>query len=86
MLDARHRLKLHPDPLKWTTRALENLVLWPLSPEVALLSSSLPGTLHGDPADRIIIATAMISKSTLITADHEIIRYARAHKLRVLAL
>ena len=39
----------------------------PISVEIAALSSSLD--LHGDPADRIIAATAIIHRAKLVTSD-----------------
>ncbi len=36
---------------------------------------SLPEPFHKDPADRIIVATARVSRSQLITKDQKIIQY-----------
>ncbi len=43
--------------------------LLPISPKVAELSARLFGETHKDPADRIIAATAIVSKVPLVTAD-----------------
>ena len=43
--------------------------------QVALLSNRLPGSLHGDPADRILIATAYQESAVLVTADEKILSY-----------
>jgi len=48
-----------------------------ISPEVAVASTRLPGTIHSDPADRMIAATARHLGSTLITADQLLLDYAR---------
>src|SRR5687768_4492291 len=40
--------------------ALPNIKLLPMTPEIAIESSKLPGTFHRDPADQIIVATARI--------------------------
>jgi PIN domain nuclease of toxin-antitoxin system len=37
--------------------------------------SRLPGVLHGDPADRILAATARIMGVTLVTKDLKLIDY-----------
>jgi len=37
----------------------------------------LPGDLHGDPADRMLVATARITGATLLTKDQRLIRYAK---------
>ena len=47
----------------------------PISVEIAALSSSLD--LHGDPADRIIAATAIIHRAKLVTSD-KLLRRDRA--------
>ena len=38
----------------------------------------LPGEFHGDPADRIIVATAREGAYTLLTHDDRILRYSAA--------
>lgn len=48
----------------------------PITPEIAALSVALG--LHGDPADRIIAATARAFGQTLITRDGELLPYAKA--------
>jgi PIN domain nuclease of toxin-antitoxin system len=56
-----------------------------LSPEVLIESSFLPGAVHGDPADRILIATARRYDLTLVTRDQIILDYARQGHVRALA-
>ncbi|TPI16970.1 type II toxin-antitoxin system VapC family toxin [Mesorhizobium sp. B4-1-3] len=56
-----------------------------LSPEVLIESSFLPGSLHSDPADRILIATARAFDLTLVTRDQLILDYARSGHVRALA-
>jgi len=43
--------------------------------EVALLAYALPGTFHRDPADRMLVATAITLGLTLVTADEKILAY-----------
>lgn len=43
--------------------------------QVALLSNRLPGIVHGDPADRILIASAYEESAVLVTADEKILQY-----------
>jgi PIN domain nuclease of toxin-antitoxin system len=47
-----------------------------LTPEIAVRASYLPGSFHSDPADRLLIATAILMGFTLVTRDREILRYA----------
>lgn len=39
-------------------------------------AGSLPGDIHGDPADRLIVATARALGSPILTADRKILDYA----------
>lgn len=69
MLCAKGRLQVVPNVREWTSAALrlDRVELLPLSPEVAALSTEL--ALHGDPADRIIVATALVAGGQLVTKD-----------------
>lgn len=51
---------------------------------VALESSRLPGPFHGDPADRIMVATARRMGARLMTRDRKLIQYARKGHLAIL--
>lgn len=86
MLEAKGRLTLSRGTRDWVRRALgiPGVRLAELSPEVALDSSSLPGTIHGDPADRILIATARHLGATMVTRDRHIVGYGEQGLLTVL--
>ena len=45
-----------------------------LSPEISATAYSLPEPFHSDPADRILVATALDAKQTLLTADRRILQ------------
>ena len=49
--------------------ALPDVRFEPVSVDIARLAGSFGDTVHGDPADRIIIATAQILQLRLVTAD-----------------
>jgi PIN domain nuclease of toxin-antitoxin system len=51
----------------------------PLTGEIAILAAELEN-LNGDPADRIIAATAIAHDATLMTADDRLLRWR--HRLR----
>lgn len=73
MLAARGRIELDRDPVTWMDDALEaeEIELLPLTPAVAVASAEL-GNFHGDPADRLIVATALTHGAVLITKDERI--------------
>lgn len=77
MLVAKRRLELDRDALTWVKQALAlpRVELVPLSPEIAVAATGLKGRFHGDPADRIIIATALDAKCGVVTKDRRIRRY-----------
>jgi PIN domain nuclease of toxin-antitoxin system len=56
-----------------------------LSPELLIESSFLPGKLHRDPADRILVATARALGLTLVTRDQIILDYAQQGHVSALA-
>ena len=51
----------------------------PLTGDIAILAGNLE-SLHGDPADRFIVATAIAHEATLMTADARLLEWR--HKLR----
>jgi PIN domain nuclease of toxin-antitoxin system len=55
----RKRLNLNVPVNEWIAQALgpSGITLLPLEPEIAVLSTQLPGSFHKDPADQIIVAT-----------------------------
>ncbi|MGI8896204.1 MAG: type II toxin-antitoxin system VapC family toxin [Casimicrobiaceae bacterium] len=52
--------------------ALPELRFEPVSAEIAQLAGSLEDKTPGDPADRIIIATALTLRAKLVTADERL--------------
>lgn len=86
MLISKGRLVLDRDVGEWvqTALSLPGIRLEPISPEVAVASTRLPGSLHSDPADRLIAATARHLASTLITADRLLLDYSKEGHLKTL--
>ena len=67
------RLDLRFDLHAWRVRLLESgLVEIPADGGIALRAGLLTG-MHGDPADRIIVASALQRGQTLLTADQAIL-------------
>lgn len=86
MLVSKGRLVLDRDVGEWVHQALAlpAIRLIPLTPEIAVASTRLPGTLHGDPADRIIAATARHCGATLITEDRLLLEYGSSKHLKTI--
>jgi PIN domain nuclease of toxin-antitoxin system len=87
LLQSKRRLHLNMDCLEWVRRALETpgLSLVPLTPEIAVESTRLPGNLHGDPADRMLVATARSLGARLMTRDQALLDYGRKRHARIVS-
>jgi len=81
MLHAKRRLELPLPFAEWLARATDERMISvvPLSVEVVLALDALPASFHGDPADRLIVATARAHAMPLATHDAAI-RRSRAVK------
>jgi PIN domain nuclease of toxin-antitoxin system len=86
MLESKGRLNFQKVCIDWVRDALSapGLRLIPLSPEIAIESSRLPGNLHGDPADRILAASSRILGATLVTQDKLLLDYGDRSFISVL--
>ena len=80
MLTRKKRVDLGMPVSIWAAEVLNSNgpKLLPLTPEIAVLAGELPGGIHGDPADRIIVATARANGFALLTTDEKILAYAKA--------
>ncbi len=69
-----------PDPQTWFDRVMKGpgIRLAALTPAIAIAASLLPGELHGDPADRLMIATARHMGLPIVTRDARIMAYGEA--------
>lgn len=75
MLHARGRLRLEIPFETWLLQAVAPPVeVVPLDVSVILALNQLPPSFHGDPADRIIVATARARDLALATRDRGIRR------------
>lgn len=82
MLVAKGRLELDSPLTHWlpTAAAPDTVALLPMDVGVILALETLPEGFHGDPADRIIVATARAHGLPLATRDSNI-RRSRTVKL-----
>jgi PIN domain nuclease of toxin-antitoxin system len=86
MLVAKGRLTLDRDVGEWVRLALSlpGMSLVALDPDIAVAASRLPGAMHGDPADRLIVASARHLGAVVVTEDRLILDYAAAGHVRAL--
>lgn len=78
MLVSKGRLQLASDVAIWLDRAAQapGISSVPVTRDVLIYSTRLPGNPHGDPADRILLAHAQILGASLMTCDRGIVGYA----------
>lgn len=72
------KLALSIPTARWLTIALRPAFVQviPIDAEIAREANELPGQFHGDPADRLIVATARKHNLTIITSDRKIRDYS----------
>lgn len=71
VLHRKGRITLMDPVDKWVSGATANLREAPLTHEIAIASHFL--SLHADPADRFLAATAKVLGLTLLTADQKLL-------------
>lgn len=78
--NGRPAVVFNPDPQTWFATLLSQVIIKqaPLTPKIAIDSSFLPGAFHGDPADRLLVATARNLNVPLLTRDQKILAYSAA--------
>jgi PIN domain nuclease of toxin-antitoxin system len=86
MLAARGRIAIAGTVMEVVRAGLAQpgLGLAPLSPEIAVEATLLPGDFHKDPADRMIVATARVLGGAVMTRDENILRYGAAGHVAVM--
>lgn len=83
LLVGKGRLKLTMDVIEWIGKSekLPFLTFLPVDNAIAVKSVALPEPLHHDPADRIIIATAITIGASVATKDQKILDYPYAKSI-----
>jgi PIN domain nuclease of toxin-antitoxin system len=71
MLERKGRIRLPTDLSEWLSKSTAGIFEAPLTHEIALASQRL--TLHADPADRFLAATAQVLDLILVTADPKLL-------------
>ena len=85
MLAEKERIALGQNVRSWIADVLtrDGISLAALEPDIAVESTRLPGQIHNDPADRIIIATARHHAVPLLTVDKAILAYGATGHVNV---
>jgi PIN domain nuclease of toxin-antitoxin system len=78
MLVDKGRLSLGISVRDWAEAVMRQpqISIEPITPAIALDAGQLRGDIHGDPADRLIVATARSLVCPLLTTDRKILAYA----------
>jgi PIN domain nuclease of toxin-antitoxin system len=78
---AKGRLTFSVDAAVWLQRAEQapGIAPLPLDRPTLLLSTRLGGSVHNDPADRMLLAAARLNSVPLVTADRLIVEYVAAN-------
>ncbi|MBU6276165.1 MAG: type II toxin-antitoxin system VapC family toxin [Planctomycetes bacterium] len=77
------RIELRGSLQKWVKAAIDSLECrsLPVDHQLAIKAYRLPGRLHKDPADRLLVATARVHDLVVVTADERILRYRAVRSL-----
>lgn len=76
-----------PDLDTWLDRVMgmHGVRMAPMTPEMVLAAWRLPEPVHGDPADRLLIAVARALSVPIITRDRAILDYAALGHVQAIA-
>ena len=86
MLKSKKRISIYK-PIKEFLKSIteiEGVKIIDLSYDIAADSTLLLDNFHGDPADRIIAATAISRGATLLTRDNQILSWASLGHIKVI--
>ncbi len=83
LLIAKKRLILTLELNDWIAKSemLPFFKFIPVDNSIAIKSVNLPQPLHSDPADRIIIATAISLGAPIVTKDEKILNYSQVQTI-----
>src|SRR5262249_46393260 len=81
----KQAVKMHPTVNQWIRDAIRGtrVLIVPLDAEAAVDGATFH-SMHADPFDRLIVATAIQAKARLVTADALILKFARRAGVDVL--
>lgn len=79
MLAAKKRVQFDRPVQQWVEESLDKpgINVLPITPRIAIEAALLPEPMHKDPADRMIVASAVLEDLTLVTCDRPMLAYAK---------
>ncbi len=86
MLNFKKRIHIY-EPVQSFLKSISEIsgmTVCDISPEIAAESVALLDNFHGDPADRIIVATTKAYAGTLLTRDSKILDWAQLGNVKFL--
>lgn len=88
MLEEKKRISLSRPCLQWIDDALRcsGVQVAALTPLICVDSCQLPGKIHGDPIDRMLIATARTMQLRLLTRDELLLHHGKKQHMEVVAV
>lgn len=88
MLISKKRIAVNMSAEQWLNQAITNSGINILAIDIATATLSTELMLHGDPADRLIVASAIHHKMLLCSQDEKILQFAahKTHRLQILPL
>ncbi len=88
MLQVWGRLSIKCPTREWKARVLDapGLVELPITSDIGIEAAELPDSLHGDPADRLLVATARLHGLVLGTRDARLLEFAAVGHLEACRL
>lgn len=86
LLASRGRLVLSLPIEQWADKVVQEagISILPVTRAIAIDAGFMPGYEHGDPGDRIVIATARSIPCPVMTSDHRILAFAKAGHVRAI--
>jgi len=86
MLKSKKRLHIYTPTEEFLNSLADTpgLQIVDITPTIAAKSTELLDDFHGDPADRLIAATAIVKGATLLTRDRQILRWASLGNIRAI--
>ena len=84
----KKRLDFSMPVLEWIEKSIQlsRIRVLDMTPSIACDSAHLADGFHGDPADRLIVATARNYNLSLLTGDMKIIEWAKRNHLSCIAV